>query len=293
MTHAILIIAHKYPKMLIPLIEYFRKDCVVYIHYDRNALLTETEVTRLCSYPQVKGLYQKIAVHWGGYSVLQAELFLLQQAYNDGVADYYHLISGQDYPVKPLQEFLSFLSAHSGKDFIEYKTMDIEGDDKDVMRRLFIFQPHNLINARTREGIHIVSAWNNHQLKNGFRRTPPRYFAQYYKGSQWFSITSSSACLLLEQSPSNIALLRHLKYGFAPEECYVPTVLMNSSRPHEVINNNLRYIRWYGENGNNPSNLGIEHFNELRKTDAFFARKMEPPYCRSLIQSINTNLLYG
>lgn len=126
MTHAILIIAHKYPEMLIPLIEYFKRDCVVYIHYDRNARLTETEATRLRSFPQVKGLYQQFAVHWGGYSILQAELFLLQQAYNDGVAEYYHILSAQDYPIMSFQSFMDFFEEHPKKEDTVFIPLRVE-----------------------------------------------------------------------------------------------------------------------------------------------------------------------
>ncbi|MBQ7427618.1 MAG: hypothetical protein IJV20_10280 [Prevotella sp.] len=161
------------------------------------------------------------------------------------------------------------------------------------MRRLYIFQPHGLINAREPAGKQIASAWLKHQIRNGFRRVAPNVFPQYYKGSQWFSITSATAHSLLNYAASDTNLLPFLRDEFAPEECYIPTVVVNACIRGNVVNNNLRYIRWRSEHGSNPSNLGLEHFEELRASDAFFARKMEPPWCIPLIQAINQNLLKG
>ena len=99
MNHAILILAHKNPEMLIPLVGYFKRDCMVYIHFDAASPFPASVQSVLRDYPQVKGIYQQCRVHWGGFSVLQAELFLLRAALSDGRADFYHLISGQDYPI--------------------------------------------------------------------------------------------------------------------------------------------------------------------------------------------------
>lgn len=292
MIHAILILAHKNPEMLIPLVEYFKKDCMVYIHYDAACSLPMSIRTILNETPQVRGIYQQFRIHWGGFSVLQAELYLLQTALSDSHADYYHLISGQDYPIKPLRTFLSFFEVHSRLDFIEYHELDIESNHFDVLRRLSIFQPYDRVDTRCKRGRNTVLAWSNHQLRNGFRRRCPQCFPRYYKGSQWFSITAASARLLSAYTLESPAFLEHFRYEFAPEECYVPTVIVNLSPIHR-LDCNLRYIRWNSEHGNNPSNLGIEHFQDIRQSDAFFARKMEPPFCIPLIKQIEKELLYG
>lgn len=291
MIHAILILAHKNPEMLIPLVGYFKRDCMVYIHFDAASPFPASVQSVLRDYPQVKGIYQECKVHWGGFSVLQAELFLLRKALSDSQADFYHLISGQDYPIKPLRAFLSFFENHPGQDFIEYRELPLDSSHFDVLRRLYLFQPHDRVNARSRQGRNLVMAWSHHQLKNGFRRKCPRHFPQYYKGSQWFSVTDTSARLLSAYTSESPAFLDYLRYEFAPEECYVPTVILNLSPvPHQ--NDNLRYIRWKSEHGSNPSNLGMEHFEDIRQSDAFFARKMEKPYCVPLIQHIDQQLLH-
>lgn len=291
MIHAVLILAHKNPEMLIPLVGYFKRDCMVYIHFDAACPFPASVQSALQGYPQVKGIYQQYRVHWGGFSVLEAELFLLRKALSDSQADFYHLISGQDYPIKPLHAFLSFFENHPEQDYIDYQEMNPESNHFDVLRRLYLFQPHDRVDARTRQGRNIALAWSHHQLKNGFRKRHPTQFSRFYKASQWFSVTDTSARLLSAYTSESPAFLDYLRYEFAPEECYVPTVIINLSPvPHH--NCNYRYIRWKSEHGSNPSNLGMEHFEDIRQSDAFFARKMEKPYCVPLIQHIDQQLLH-
>ena len=40
----------------------------------------------LAAFPQTAGIWQEMDVHWGGFSLLEAELYLLYRAYADGEA---------------------------------------------------------------------------------------------------------------------------------------------------------------------------------------------------------------
>ena len=108
MKHAILIMAHKHFDHLKHLIEYFSRDCFVFVHVDKRSLFKREEIETLQSFPQVVKVYRKFAVHWGGFSILKCEKFLLKESYRLCDATYFHLISGQDYPIKPLSFFLNF-----------------------------------------------------------------------------------------------------------------------------------------------------------------------------------------
>lgn len=292
MTHAILILAHKNPEMFVPLIEYFKQECAVYIHYDRNALLTEKEVTRLHSFPQVKGLYRQFSVHWGGYSVLQAELFLLQQAYNDGFADYYHVISGQDYPIKPFHVFLDFFESHPMLDFMEYKAYPVTGWDNSFFDRFRYTYFYDMIDGRSPQGKAFMGKAVQLQAQYGVAQEPLPYFPVIYKGSQWMSLSSDAVSFLLTYTRTHPQFCHWIERTFAPEESYIQTVLVNL-RGGSVVNDNLRFILWTGENGNNPSNLSIQHWDQIVESNAIFARKMEPPYCTELIRMIDETILYA
>lgn len=115
MKHAILILAHKNIGLLCRLAGYFEKDCDVFIHIDKKQPVTREEEEKLRSYKQVKAVSREYDVNWGGTSVLESEMHLLRMAVQRGDADYFHLISGQDYPTRPLDYFLEFFNRNAGK----------------------------------------------------------------------------------------------------------------------------------------------------------------------------------
>ena len=78
---------------------------------------------------------------------------------------------------------------------------------------------------------------------------------------------------------------------FAPEECYVATVLVNLMDKEDIVPWNHRFIRWKHENGNRPANLGCEHFRYLLENEYLFARKIELPCSTVLLDRIDRYLL--
>ena len=120
MKHAIIIMAHKNLEQLCHLVEYFSRDCYVFIHLDTKFRLSHDERERLRAFPQVVKVYQRFNVHWGGYSILRCEMYMLREVLRRCDAEYVHLISGQDYPMKPLGEFLLFFEQHRDKDCMQY-----------------------------------------------------------------------------------------------------------------------------------------------------------------------------
>jgi hypothetical protein len=53
-----------------------------------------------------------------------------------------------------------------------------------------------------------------------------------------------------------------------------------------VQNNNLRYIHWNKYTGSSPAILGIEDFDKITTSDAFFARKFDPQTSQDLLTDI-------
>lgn len=54
MKHAILILAHKNVPQLVHLIEYFKRNCYVFVHIDKKSKITEDEIKTLEAMPQVR-----------------------------------------------------------------------------------------------------------------------------------------------------------------------------------------------------------------------------------------------
>ena len=290
MRHAIMIMAHKNPGQLCRLVEYFSKDCDVFVHLDKKSAWGRQDIDRLYACRQVRLVSTDHEVNWGGTSVLESEMALLQTAYGHGDYGYFHLLSGQDYPVKPLDTFLDFFERNNGKEYIQYVNIPNPRWEKGTYRRFQYFYPYDWAQGRENP-----RAWVREQVeaqvRKGLKRPIPDEFDALYGSSQWFSITGEAAETLLRFTADHPSFYNRLWMTFAPEECYVATVLLNRMDMRRIVRSNCRFIRWKYENGNRPANLGVGHFRHLLEEEFLFARKMEPHCSMPLLQLIDRYLV--
>lgn len=292
MKHAILILAHKDFDQVRHLIEYFVRDCYVYVHIDKKAAITPEELHSIDSMPQVRAAYRKYKVHWGGFSILKTEMFLLRQVLKDGDCDYVHLISGQDYPIKPLDDFLKFFEEHKGKEFIRYANIPNRNWDHYTFSRFQYYYPYDYINKSRKAAITVMQKIIFWEHKLGIKRRIPDQFDRLYGSTQWFSITRTAVQAIIDHTNGNPSFYRRARWTFAAEEYYIATVLVNVSGQNKAVPSDLRFIIWRDENGNCPANLGIEHFRLLASSNKFlFARKMESDVSKDLIRNIDKYLI--
>lgn len=289
MKHTIIILAHKNLQHVIRLIEYFEKACSVIVHIDKKVKVPSEIMEKIAKYPQVVGVYQQHNVNWGGFNMLKCEIDMIYCAINATNSNYIHLISGQDYPVRPLDSFLNFFE-NKDDDFIQYTHLPNPCWEDNTYRRFQYYYPYDIAADQKRPKLWVLEQVKEQQ-KRGIKRPIPDEFDHLYGGSQWFSITRASACTLLDYTKKNPNLYNRMWMTFAPEESYVATVLVNLTEKGKVIGSNYRYIRWKNENGNRPANLGPEHFYYLLEQDYLFARKFEYPVSEPLLHLIDTYLL--
>lgn len=292
MKHAILIMAHKNYSFLHHLIEYFECDCYVFVHIDKKSDITKEQMACLREMPQVAGVYRKYSVHWGGFSILKCELFLLRKAHEACDAEYFHLISGQDYPIKPIDSFLDFFESNNGIDYIVHVHLPNQMFDHNTFERFQFIHLFDFFADRDKARTYsrMIAKW---QRKFHLKRRIPDYFDHLYGSSQWFSLRRSSIAVILEYTKRHSGFFNSLKYSFAAEECYISTLVINLLEGQDVNieNCNYRFVRWKYENGNYPANLSIEHFHFLVEDKAFFARKFEGENGSLLVNIIDNYLL--
>lgn len=291
MKHAIIILAHKNCDHLCKLIRYFDSDFEIYIHIDKKSMITSDEISLLESFSNVKLVLKKFCVHWGGFSMLKCELFLLSLVRKISTATYFHLLSGQDYPIKPLMNFKTFFLHNNGLNFISYHKWPNSFRDDGTYKRFQYYYPFDWVDGRTFKGFSFVVKLYRIQRKLKIRRRIPDYFEYLYGGSQWFSITCETVDVLLNFTSKRTSFIRKFYYTFAPEETYIPTVIMNLIDLNKVVNSNLRWIRWKAENGNYPANISKEHVKMFFWENVFFARKMEYPISLETIDIIEKYML--
>lgn len=288
MRHAFLILAYNEFWLLKKLVAFLSNpSCDIYLNIDKKTDISKSDLDALKSNVCIRRITRH-TIHWGGRDMLNCEIEMLKFALLEKRADYFHLLSGQDYPIKPLSDFLVFFEKEKGKNFLYCK----EGSFKKIWRQLFFFQPLDWYDARGKWGDKITLGICEIQMKLGLFRSVSRLPMNIYVGSQWFSLTKKACNFIVRYTTEHKSFYQRLKNTFVPDEIYINTILMNYFHEEEIVStDNLRYIRWYEENGNNPSNLGMEHFAILASRHEFFTRKLTLKYGLELVKNIDTFLL--
>lgn len=291
---AILILAHKDIEQLRKLISYFRGRCVVFVHIDKKAPFSDDDITSVAQMEGVAGVYKKYSVHWGGFSILQCEMFLLREAIQKSGATYFHLISGQDYPMRPLDDFIDCFEHTSSDGFLCCQQIPFRRFDDGTFYRMQYFVPTDYIDAKEDAGKGKVQRFIDWQTKIGIKRRIPDQFERLYGGSAWFSISRKSATYLTQYTSSRPSFYRRLRMTYFPEEVYVATVLMNSRLAGNIDRHtHYRCMLWRNPGFDySPFDLTIDHFEKMLKMGKrYFARKVCRPSCNSLLATIDKYML--
>lgn len=120
--HAYLIMIHEDSEVLhrsLELINDKRND--IFIHIDAKS--DDSFKSKLYLYVKLSNLYfveNPVEVYWGHYSQVLAELLLFEKAAKTGRYRYYHLLSGNDMPIKSQDYIHRFFEENDGKEFIGF-----------------------------------------------------------------------------------------------------------------------------------------------------------------------------
>ena len=107
MKHAFLIMAHNNLEILQTLVSMLddeRNDIFLHIDLKSNMLANHPMST---SKARLFVLEHRVDVRWGNLSQIRTEYALLEEALKHGSYEYYHILSGQDLPIKTQDEISS------------------------------------------------------------------------------------------------------------------------------------------------------------------------------------------
>ncbi len=288
MKHAFLITAYKDAEQLGFLInELCHFNSEVYIHIDKRSTELITEIIQ--KYTSLKNIHfiqDPIKVHFGGFSHLQAILILLYEAYKNKANDYFHLISGQDLPVRSKKEFESFFEKNNGKDFITHFKLPHEGWENGGLNRIELYHLNDIIDPKG----NLFSKFNKKfiSLQNMFRikRKRPRYIHSYYGGGTWWSLSRNAITAVIDFNKKHPRFINYFKSTHCGEELFFQTVLLNCDYKNEMVNNDLRYINWSTKHNSCPALLDFEDLEPILKQEHFFARKFDGKISAELREEI-------
>ncbi|WP_395051086.1 beta-1,6-N-acetylglucosaminyltransferase [Flavobacterium sp.] len=286
MKQAILITAYKNYHHLEDIIAFFDDDFEIYIHIDRKSSISKEELLRLKKYDIVKLISQKYKVNWGGFNHLRSILYLSEKALKNPQNYYFHLISGNDFPIKKVSDF-KFFFKNTEDVYIDCFDVPFLGwDFNGGLDRIEYYNLYDLFNWRNDFQKRIIKKIIHWQKKIGFKRKLSCKIPKIYGGSTWWSLSRECLNFVVVNSKENKNVFKRFKYTFCSEEFYFQTILMNSSFKDKMNKFNLRYIDWTNRNGNNPVILDEKDYEKILESDSFFARKFEYPVSEIIINKI-------
>lgn len=278
MRQGILITAYRDIPMLEKLVNYFDNDFEFFVHIDRRC--------KESIFP-IEGkdhlhIFHTYAVEWGDYKHLLAIVMLMREAFKYTDLEYFHLVTGSDYPIMPLAQFKAFCEEHRDDNFLEHFPLPhadwgTEGGSNRI--QYWWLQP----NSTRAKGAWLTRKVINLQRRLGIKRGFKYFNGNLYGGGTYWSVSREAVGKALDYMNRYPEYLRRFRMTSIAEEICMPTLWVNCGIP--LINDYKRYIDW-GTDGGNPQVLTEKDYDNIVSSGALFARKMESGASDKLIELI-------
>lgn len=256
MKIAYLIAAHDNYAHLEKLVNALNDDNVFfYIHIDKKKSIP----TNFPDLPNVCFIENRVKVYWAGFSQVKATLGLLNQAL-PGNYDYYILLSGVDYPIRP-NKFL-YQMLNEGGEFLE----TIEGfsshkPQKRIDRYSFdCFNRRDFFSIKT-----LFFSGLEFSLSKMVKRKYP--LKNIYQGSNWFALTHACVSYILEFVKNNPEYCKFYSTTRSPDESFFHTIIGNSPFL-DKIRPNLTFADW-SEKKSGPAMINAAHVDLFKEQEEF------------------------
>ena len=235
----------------------------------------------------------RINVWWGGWSLLQAVINLLSEAFLRNNFEYYILLSESDYPIRSREDFYNKLK--EGGEFINI-VKGFQSHKPEYRIRYYYFDG---CNKRNKRSIKTLACFAMEEFQRRFKIIAKRRypFKDIYHGSIWWALTGDCVEYLLKFIKENPKFVKFFKTSLLPDESFIHTIIGNSPYIHRC-KNNLTYTDW-SQNKSGPSNISMKHINMFLEHkcfrsvygdyEPFFARKFSDQ-SKELISMIDNEL---
>ncbi|HLW32905.1 MAG TPA: beta-1,6-N-acetylglucosaminyltransferase [Aequorivita sp.] len=299
---AYLILAHTDPKQLFALVQSLDYQSDIFIHVDKKSDLSDFK--KYSFGPSVHFISERVKVSWAGFNMVIATLNLIKTALETGEKySHFVLLSGLDYPIKPIRKLHQFLNQNQEREFIRFIRVEDSPD-----HYLKIFRRHSFKNPIFPEvaipmlntGVTLLDKVVRKSLSlllSSYKKAPLKNITPCY-GSQWWAITPACAAYILDFVSNNPDFMRYFKTAFAPDEYFFHTIVGNSP----FLSKSTGFQKYEGRGTFRMANLHVIHpslshvytdkdFEELKNSDKFFVRKVTSASSEKLISKIDEELI--
>jgi hypothetical protein len=267
MRLAYVICAHRLPDNLARLVRRLANpDEVVAIHVDKR---TPDSVFRQMA-GGVRGLpnvhfLPRNAIHYSSYGQVRAALKGLELLRRRGVAyDHVSFLTGQDYPIKPLERIREQLRPYVGRSFVEHFELPRESWWHGGMPRL---------EQWCRFGDGGIRSTPRRKLRPLVQQAIP-YGLRPHGGGAYWTLSRAHADYTLDFLRRHRRYARFFKHAELPEELFFQTILLNSPHRDEIVCDDARFTSWT-PGAQSPNVLGMRDLPAITESRHLFARKFD------------------
>lgn len=304
MRVAFLILSHKRPAQLVRLLNKLRSqlpDSPIVVHHDVHG--EEFPGALIESIDNVHLLTSGKRVIWGDHSLAEVYCWSLAWMFERLEFDWVVLLSGQDYPIKPLDglaDDLAMNNADAVFQAVPISQMPTVFSRMNMRQRYYFqYRPaaaggQGILPGWLRGFLHrhmrgpIVALNLMQPLFNIYRRPdgmPYRfgwrarhlpYDANWpcWKGSSWFALSRKALEYALNYMTDHTEYVSYCSRTMHSDESMVATIVCNSPNLR-VANRDVTYTRWTRARSGHPDIFQAADLHELIGVPQYFARKFD------------------
>lgn len=317
---AYLVLSHQNPRQVLRLVD--RLVCsdptghVVVEHDPSNGAVA---LGAYAVHPRVHLINSSSRRRWGNYALVEDLLEAISWTLNELDVGWLAVMSGQDYPLRPLASFGSELADSSFDVFLSARPIPLERPTSTdspglyaharYYYRWFVLprwmlgwlsgrRPERVVRGVLRRfSAHqpLIFLWSLPRGAGdmiGFRRRRLPFDAEFrcYMGSQWLTMSRAAATAVVEFTEARPDIVALYRRSIIADESLPVTALCN--RPDlRICPVNHHYTRMSGPGESHAAILRVEDLDALRTSGKPFARKFDDRVDSAILDQLDVDVL--
>jgi hypothetical protein len=291
---AYVFLAYKLPEQLGRLVSsLYHEDDLFLVHIDAKVEVAPfvTALRERLGTPDNIRFVDRVPCQWCGYGFIDAALKAFDQALSRS-SDLTHvvLLSGQDYPIKPLSQIRAHFDRHRGRSFISWSAGDDPSSPPDRRGNERWYWDGDLSRLQVRQyfiGDRMVHLPNRFVPFFPRRRKIPLGWRPY-KGLAYWGLSVEAVTYVQRLVATHPELVGYFRRTFGPDEFFFQMALLNSPLQTSLVNEDLHYLSFEGWR---PLTIRSEELPELTRSSKLFARKFDETVDATVLDRIDSTLL--
>ena len=281
---AFLVVSHRNPRQVLRLVRTLRegRDTAVLVHHDQRR---EPIDPAACEEAGGRLVHYGLGVEWGNVAYTEMLLTALRELSEAFDPDWIAVLSGQDYPLRPLREFEAHLAGSPHHALLgDLWELDLSGEPAGPEREFYLRYRYRHYAPPRPVARAIASALGSRaylrELPTGLGmrlgvkplRHPFGPRLRCYVSSDWLTLERSAVREVIRFAREETAVMDHYRRTIIPSESLFATVLANSGKMS--IGPAIRVLG-FDPGAPHPRTFGTGDLEQLLASGKHFARKFD------------------